>query len=206
MPFRIKGQNVSRHISLFVELTRVEYGQPSKAEAWVRYLQPHENLAPPFKMEFITTFVCIWSTRKSSHAPILPHHLPHHRTTPGQYPLHIPFTLRDCLDHLLGKHISEAGKRLTLPLQVLVTPLHSFHKLSRIDIGIATLVDIVYDFWRETYWQGGRWGREGWERAGELLSVRLRRKGKSATTSGVHGRATVAYILRTSCCWVSGPR
>ncbi len=87
--------------------------------------------------------------------PILLGHIFDSRATPIQYPLNISFTLWNSPDHLLGQHISEAGKRLTLALQVLVTPLYSLHKLSCVYVWIATLVDIVYDFWRETYWQRG---------------------------------------------------
>ena len=91
------------------------------------------------------------STCKLSNVSILSRHLPFYSTDPPQYPLNILLTLRKPFNHLLRQYIPEARKCLTLPLQILITPLHRLDKLSGVYVRVAALVDVVYDLWRETY-------------------------------------------------------
>ncbi len=62
--------------------------------------------------------------------------------------LNPPLLLRHSLNNLLSKHIPEARKRLALPLQVHVIPLHRLDHFASVDVWIATLIYVVDDFGR----------------------------------------------------------
>lgn len=83
---------------------------------------------------------------------------------PPKHPLHAPPQPPITPYNLPRQTISKPAKRLTLPLQKSIIPSQRLHKLAIINIRIASLVDIVYDFGGKLGGgEGVGGGREGGE-------------------------------------------
>ena len=93
------------------------------------------------------------SNQSSSNPSITALGRPYHR-------FNLSLQLRHRPADVSRKHISEHLVRLALPLELLVSRLRQLHELARIDVGIAALFYVLYDFGRHGSGQGGRSRRQ----------------------------------------------